>query len=52
MHPQYDLFKQWVLVKRGVLEERLECRFILFGEWLYAKHSIFYQDLTHYFFFI
>ncbi len=50
MHPQYDLFKQWTIVKRGVLEERLQDRFILFGEWVYAKHSIFYGKLSHYFF--
>jgi len=50
MHPQYDLFKQWAVVKRNVLEERLEQRFILFGEWVYARHSIFYRQLSHYFF--
>ncbi len=50
MHPQYDLFKQWATVKRHVLEERLENRLILFGEWVYAKHSIHYRQLTHYFF--
>ncbi|GAA4444348.1 RNA ligase family protein [Novipirellula rosea] len=50
MHPQYDLFKQWAVVKRNVLEERLQQRYILFGEWAYARHSIFYRQLTHYFF--
>jgi hypothetical protein len=50
MHAQYDLFKQWATVKRFVLEERLENRFILFGEWVYARHSVFYRQLTHYFF--
>jgi len=50
MHPQYDLFKQWAAVKRYVLEERLGTRFILFGEWVYARHSVFYRQLTHYFF--
>ncbi|XZE56191.1 RNA ligase family protein [Planctomycetaceae bacterium SH139] len=50
MHPQYDLFKQWAMVKRGVLEERLGERFIMYGEWLYAKHSIFYGELPHFFF--
>jgi len=50
MHPQYDLFKQWAAVKRPVLEEMLEDRYILFGEWLYAKHSVFYSRLPHYFF--
>ena len=50
MHPQYDLFKQWAMVKRGVLDERLGERFILYGEWVYAKHSIFYRELSHFFF--
>lgn len=50
MHPQYDLFKQWAVVKRHVLETQLENRFILFGEWAYARHSIHYRKLTHYFF--
>ena len=36
MHAQYDLFKQWTMGKRPVLEAMLEDRFILFGEWLYA----------------
>lgn len=49
MHPQYDLFKQWVAVKRHVLEERLQNRFLLFGEWVYARHSIHYSKLTHFF---
>ncbi|HBN76336.1 MAG TPA: DNA ligase [Planctomycetaceae bacterium] len=50
MHPQYDLFKQWAAVKRNVLEQQLENRFIIFGEWVYARHSVFYRKLTHYFF--
>lgn len=50
MHPQYDLFKQWASVKRRVLENTLGSRFIVFGEWVYARHSIFYRKLTHYFF--
>ena len=32
------------------METQLENRFILFGEWVYARHSIFYRKLTHYFF--
>jgi hypothetical protein len=50
MHPQYDLFKQWVMVKRPTLEAMLADRYILFGEWLYAKHSVHYRALPHYFF--
>src|SRR5260221_6173358 len=50
MHPQYDLFKQWTSVKRPLLESLLADRFILFGEWLYARHSVHYLQLDHYFF--
>lgn len=50
MHPQYDLFKQWAGVKRPTLEGMLADRYILFGEWLYAKHSVHYRALPHYFF--
>jgi predicted kinase len=50
MHPQYDLFKQWAVVKRPSLEDRLEDRYILFGEWAYARHSVHYRKLPHYFF--
>jgi hypothetical protein len=49
MHPQYDLFKQWAAVQRPLLEERLADQYILFGEWVYAKHSIHYRALSHYF---
>lgn len=50
MHPQYDLLKQWVSVKRHEIERRLEDRYILFGEWVYARHSIHYRRLNHYFY--
>lgn len=50
MHPQYDLFKQWAAAKLPALEDRLRDRFILFGEWAYARHSVHYRRLPHYFF--
>src|SRR5437870_9046613 len=50
MHAQYDLFKQWTTGKRPVLETMLEDRLLLFGEWLYARHSVHYRRLSHYFF--
>ena len=34
----------------AALAERLADRYILFGEWLYARHSIHYRQLPHYFF--
>jgi hypothetical protein len=50
MHVQYDLFKQWAIAKRPVLEGMLRDQFILFGEWIYARHSLHYRRLSHYFF--
>ena len=50
MHPQYDLFKQWTAARRAVLESRLGGDYILFGEWLYARHSVHYRALPHYLF--
>ena len=38
---------QW---QAPVLEIMLEDRYILFGEWLYARHSVHYRHLPHYFF--
>jgi hypothetical protein len=50
MHPQYDLFKQWTMCKRPVLEAMLGAEMLIFGEWLYARHSVHYRGLPHYFF--
>lgn len=50
MHPQYDLFKQWATTKRSTFESVLGERYLMYGEWLYAKHSIHYHQLPHYFF--
>ena len=45
----FSLFKQWANVFAQPLFEVLGSRYVLYGEWLYAKHTIFYTDLTHYF---
>jgi len=50
MHPQYDLFKQWATAKQHTFAALLERKYILFGEWMYARHTIHYQRLPHYFF--
>jgi hypothetical protein len=46
---QFDLFKQWAgsLVDR--LFDRLGDRYVMYGEWLYAKHTVYYDALPHYF---
>ena len=45
----YNLFKQWTTVQRDLLWKALGCRYVMYGEWLYAKHSIYYDALPHYF---
>ncbi len=45
----YDLFKLWAAARRAALYERLGKRYILYGEWMYAKHTVYYDRLPHYF---
>jgi hypothetical protein len=45
---QWDLFKRWANAHAAMLADKLPGR-VLYGEWLYAKHTIFYDQLPHYF---
>ena len=45
----FDLFKTWTAAHAHVLQPVLGCRFVMYGEWLYAKHTVFYDRLPHYF---
>ncbi len=45
----FDLFKQWAHAHAAALTERLVPGMTIYGEWLYAKHTIFYDELPHYF---
>ena len=45
----YDLFKQWAGIHRHGLYAVLGSRYILYGEWMYAKHTVYYDLLPHYF---
>jgi hypothetical protein len=42
-------FKQWAAQHEQELRARLRSRYLLFGEWLYAKHTIFYDTLPAWF---
>lgn len=46
---QFNLFKRWASAHEAVLLERLEDRYVMYGEWLHKKHSVFYDALPHYF---
>jgi len=44
----YNLFKQWAGVHRDAFWQALGCRYVMYGEWMFAKHSIYYDALPHY----
>jgi hypothetical protein len=45
----FDLCKRWAHTHANALRAVLGRRFVLYGEWLYAKHTVFYDRLPHYF---
>lgn len=45
----FALLKQWAACHEARLREVLGERYVMFGEWVYAKHTIFYDRLPHYF---
>lgn len=46
---QFHLFKSWAYTHMPDFWPVLTDRYILYGEWLYAKHTVFYTLLPHYF---
>jgi hypothetical protein len=46
---QFNLFKQWATAHEGWLLERLEDRYVMYGEWCHKKHVMFYDQLPHFF---
>ena len=45
----FDLFKTWASRHQGVLCDCLQDRYVMYGEWVYAKHTVYYDRLPHYF---
>ena len=45
----FNFMKQWATVHRDAFFEVLGSRYIMYGEWMYAKHTVFYDALPHYF---
>jgi hypothetical protein len=45
---QFAPLKAWASAHSGALLDVLEDRYTLFGEWCYAKHTVFYDALPHY----
>lgn len=46
---QFSLFKAWVETHQTAFRQAIGTRHIVFGEWCYAKHTVFYDRLPHYF---
>lgn len=46
---QFDLLKLWAGCWEDRLRLLLQDRYVMYGEWLYAKHTVFYDRLPHYF---
>ncbi|MFG6082829.1 RNA ligase family protein [Paracoccus litorisediminis] len=46
---QFNLLKEWASYHEAALLERLEDRYIVYGEWCFARHTQFYDLLPHYF---
>lgn len=45
----FNLMKQWANVHKDIFYQVLGSRYIMYGEWVYAKHTVFYNMLPHYF---
>ena len=45
----YNLLKTWATIHSYELYQILGSRYIMYGEWMYAKHKIYYDNLPSYF---
>ena len=45
----YNLMKQWANLHGNAFYSIFGSRYIMYGEWMYAKHTVFYDNLSHYF---
>ncbi|MEP3274823.1 MAG: RNA ligase family protein [Stappiaceae bacterium] len=45
----FDLLKSWAAIQQAAFHAVLGRRYIMYGEWLLAKHTVFYDKLSHYF---
>ena len=45
----YNMMKQWAALHKDAFYEVLGTRYIMYGEWMYAKHTVYYDALPHYF---
>ena len=43
----FDLFKRWAHAHRDALFSVLGTRYVAYGEWMHARHTIYYDALPH-----
>lgn len=46
---QFSILKQWARAFEGDLHDALGRDHVLYGEWMAAKHTVYYDALPHYF---
>ncbi|NJO56275.1 MAG: RNA ligase family protein [Rhodospirillales bacterium] len=46
---QFALFKAWVETHRETFHRAIGARHVVYGEWCFAKHTVYYDRLPHYF---
>ncbi len=46
---QFGQLKAWAATIQHALFSRIADRYVVYGEWMYAKHTVFYDALPHYF---
>jgi len=47
--PEFNLFKTWANTFQTQLFDILENRYLMYGEWMAAFHSVYYDMLPHFF---
>lgn len=45
----FNLLKAWAAAHEEALFDALGDRYLMYGEWMYSKHTVFYDRLPHYF---
>lgn len=45
----FNLLKTWANTHSSIFHDVLGNQFVMYGEWMYAKHTVFYDSLPHYF---
>ena len=46
---QFNLMKAWADTHQSKFFDVIGMRYVVYGEWCYAKHTVFYDRLPHYF---